>query len=680
MFSAPSQTTQRPSPFNPFATGPAPAKTNPFAASSSTDSPFGQPAKPSLSFGTTDEAAVKQAPKNPFAGFATSASDGATQPRNAFSQQDTAQKNPFAHASTSSQPTSQITKPSNGFGGGSFGANSGRPTPRPAASTDLNALQPRHSNDPHAKKVFQQLRNDNISPPSWPSQPGNPNHKAEMAKFREQYEAYRAKVRASLTKAGLIDDPGQRKNLSDAIDFKGICEDMCPQYEQITRITEIDVHSPEKDPATTFPVPSRMVKKLARSAAGQEAPLPMDVRSIEALRRTFDYLIDDLMQDDSNLPGLHGFLWDRTRAIRRDFTFFSSLTPDELKSQVYVLENTARFHVTALHLLSQEGKAPEDFVEQQELEQLGKALLSLRDVYDDCNIQGIICENEPEFRAYYLIFHGRDSQIIETLQRQWRPTLWKDHDVVRTAASLVEAMQSTQDFHGPLKDGPSLAAASSFLTYFKIVEDSSVSYTMACFAECHFPHIRRSILSAIKRGLARPKDTAKDVTAAALNRFLRFDTIQQAVAFAELHDLEWAQDPEHPYDVSRQYLVLNNRQALSHPRLSHQFSQSLVERKRGSRSLPEIIHQSVFEDPHAAQSSTKRLSDEGSLFVDDKPAATPASSTIPKASGLPSTQPPATTTPSIFGPNKGEGPKSIKFMDSKICFGHASCLFWHHPA
>jgi hypothetical protein len=500
-----------------------------------------------------------------------------------------------------------------------------------------------------------------------------------MAKFREQYEAYRGKVRASLTKAGLIDDPDQRKNLSDAIDFKGICEDMCPQYEQITRITESDINAPEKDPATTFPIPSRMVKKLARSAAGQEAPLPMDVRSIEALRRTFDYLIDDLMQDDSNLPGLHGFLWDRTRAIRRDFTFFSSLTPDELKSQVYVLENTARFHVTALHLLSQEGKAPEDFVEQQELEQLGKALLSLRDVYDDCNTQGIICENEPEFRAYYLIFHGRDSQIIETLQRQWRPTLWKDHDVVRTAASLVEAMQSTQDFHGPLKDGPSLAAASSFLTYFKIVEDSSVSYTMACFAECHFPHIRRSILSAIKRGLARPKDTAKDVTAAALNRFLRFDTIQQAIAFAELHDLEWAQDPDHPYDVSRQYLVLNNRQALSHPRLSHQFSQSLVERKRGSRSLPEIIHQSVFEDPHAAQSSTKRLSDEGSLFVDDKPAAAPSFSAMPKASGLSSTQPPNATTPSIFGPSKGEGPKSIKSMDLKICFGNALCLFQHHP-
>jgi hypothetical protein len=214
-----------------------------------------------------------------------------------------------------------------------------------------------------------------------------------MAKFREKYEEYRQKVRASLTKASLIDDPDKRKTLENAITFRGICEDMCSEYEKITRITELDVPQPEKDARTGYAKTSKMVKKLARSAAGQEAPLPMDVRSTAALRRTLDYLIDDLLRDDENLPGLHGFLWDRTRAIRRDFTFFSSPTADDLKTQAYVLENIARFHVTALHLLSQPGKAGEDFVEQQELEQLGKALLSLRDLYDDCNAQGITCEN-----------------------------------------------------------------------------------------------------------------------------------------------------------------------------------------------------------------------------------------------------------------------------------------------
>ncbi|RMJ15957.1 hypothetical protein CDV36_004371 [Fusarium kuroshium] len=522
-----------------------------------------------------------------------------------------------------------------------------RPTSSSSVESQIDGIpKAYHSNDPHARKVFEQLRKDSIFPPPWPSQPGNPKNKAEVSKFREKYEAYRSKARASLTKAGLIDDPDKRKTLQDAIDFKGICEDMCPEYEKIQRINEMDVHQPEKNPKTTFPNTRRMVKKLARSAAGQEAPLPMDVRSVAALRRTFDYLIDELLRNDGKLPTLHGFLWDRTRAIRRDFTFFSSLNPEEMKSQVYVLENIARFHVTALHLLSQQGNAPEDFVEQQELEQLGKALLSLRDAYDDCNDQGIRCENEPEFRAYYLVFHAYDSNILETLQRQWKPNLWKDHDEVRTAVSLVEALQDTQDFHGPIKDAPSLAASAAYHSYFRILEDPKVSYTMACFAECHFPRLRRSILTTIKKSLARPRETAKDVTAAVLNKFLRFDTVEEAIEFAELHEFEFGECEDDPSDINRQYLKLDNRKRLPHHRYQHQFSQTLVEKKRGSRPLPDLIHQTIHEDPNAPKPTTNG-NDEGSLFVTDEPE--PPTQAQPVESSEPNS---TTTNPfSSFKPN-----------------------------
>ncbi|KAG6062223.1 hypothetical protein E4U32_002576 [Claviceps aff. humidiphila group G2b] len=481
-------------------------------------------------------------------------------------------------------------------------------------ATDEVKVVPYNPADPLAKKVYERLRRDGISPPPWPSQPGNPNHKQAMARFREQYEAYRKKVRVSLTKAGLIDDPEKRKALSDAIEFKGICEDMCPEFEKITRITELDVVQAEKDPKTTYANTSKMVKKLARSAAGQEAPLPMDVRSIPSLRRTLDYLLDDLLREDSNLPVVHGFLWDRTRAIRRDFSFFSSLTPEETKTQVYVLEKIARFHVTSLHLLSQEGKAPEDFVQQQELEQLGKALLSLRDVYDDCGEQGITCENESEFRAYYLLFHAKDPSILETLQRQWKSRHWRDSDEIRTAVSLVEALQHTHEFHGPIKAGPSLAASAAFQTYFRIVQDPQVSYTMACFAECHFPQLRRSILQSLKRALTRPKTTAKDVTAVALNEFLQFDTVQQAIDFAEMHGLEFQSNPEDPYDMERRILVLSDRRSLPHRRLQHHYSENMVERKRERRPLPEVIHRTVFEHAQTAP-QLYGLGDEGSLFV-----------------------------------------------------------------
>ncbi|KAK7432735.1 actin cytoskeleton and mitosis protein [Neonectria magnoliae] len=619
MFSTFGQPTQSPSPaFNPFANH-SNAGGGAFGTDAS-DSARAKRNKRQSPLANQSDNEGKRQVKNPFLKQDANLSDGGKQKgKNGDDRKKKATDAKKKRTNGADFP--KKTPPLNARGNGKPFAetrNQGsRPTSSSSADLDDDPVPASyHSADPHARKVYEQLRKDGINPPQWPSQPGDPENKAEVTKFREKYEAYRDKVRASLTKAGLIDDPEKRKTLQDAINFKGISEDMCPEYEKITRINEMDVHLPEKSRKTTFPDTKRMVKKLARSAAGQEAPLPMDVRSIGALRRTLDYLIDDLLRNDANLPTLHSFLWDRTRAIRRDFTFFSSLTPDEMKIQVYVLENIARFHVTALHLLSREGKAPQDFVEQQELEQLGKALLSLRDLYDDCNEQGVVCENEAEFRAYYLVFHAFDPNIIETLQRQWKANLWRDSDEVRTAVSLVEALQSTQHFHGPLKDAPSLAASAAYYSYFRIVEDPKVSYTMACFAECHFPHLRRSILTSIKKALGRPRESSKDVTTAVLNKFLRFDTIEEAVGFAELHDFEFGQFEAKAPDGSRQYLILDNRKPLPHHRLPHQFSRKLVERKRGSRALPDLIHQSICEDPNAPKSMTNGSAEE-SLFLSD---------------------------------------------------------------
>ncbi|KAM3461363.1 hypothetical protein NHJ6243_005021 [Beauveria neobassiana] len=563
------------SPFDTSTQSSTPAASNPFAQKAN---PFAQDG----SGASTTFGAKPNAP-NPFAQTTTSSSNVNGAP------------NPFApptlatavdHGKQSSKPLweKQTNGPQPSFGQFGGKSTSSAKTNSRLSSTPASAFSSAQkgigmlpsSNDPHAKKIYEQLREDGIAPPAWPSQPGDPQHKAQMAKFREQYEDYRSKVRASLTRAGLIDDPTKRKKLSDAIDFKGICEDMCPEYEKITRITEHDIPTPEKDPQTTFASTTRMVKKLARSAAGQEAPLPMDVLSVPTLRKTLNYLVDDLLRNDENLPTVHGYLWDRTRAIRRDFSFFSALSTEELKVQASVLEDIARFHVTALHLLSEGGKAPEDFVEQQELEQLGKALLTLRDIYDDCNAQGSPCENEAEFRAYHLLFRANDPNILENVQ----PSLW-EFDIIRTAASLVEALQNTTNFHGPLQDGPSLAAGGAH-------------------------NLRRSILQCLQKGLSRPREASRDVTAAALNKHLQFDTVQQAIDFAELHKIDFQPSQQNPADKSLSCAVLHNLSTLPHHRLQHQFSQSLVEDKRGSRTLPEVIHKTVFQD--AATSGHKEAS------------------------------------------------------------------------
>ncbi|KAJ8124618.1 hypothetical protein O1611_g9022 [Lasiodiplodia mahajangana] len=432
-----------------------------------------------------------------------------------------------------------------------------------------------------------------------------------MEAFRESYKAYREKARKSLIRAGLIDDPDQRRTLQQALDFRGISEEMCPEWEKITRIIEYDVRNPEKAPDNSGDLvaePSLMVKRLARSAAGQDAPLPMDVRSFATLRKTLDYLIDDLIPEDSLLPSKHNFLWDRTRAIRIDLSVQKyNLTPDERADLIYCLETIARFHVTSLHLLSQDGFAAEDFSEQQEIEQLGKTLISLKELYDDCVEQGIECTNEAEFRGYYIVFNARNPSIKETVEG-WGTRLWNT-DGIRTAMCLVESLQNTWTLQGPLNPhAPTELALGAAAIFFSIVSSPQISYTMACFAEIHFNDVRKSMLQIIRRSYTRPRDGPKDITPGFLKERLRFDTEDEAVDFAQKHGIVFGQDG------TQRYAILNTRQSIQDPRIRHAFSWSIVEHKRSGHSLPDIIHQTVYQE----DAEDSMIASQGeSLFVPD---------------------------------------------------------------
>jgi nuclear mRNA export protein SAC3 len=414
--------------------------------------------------------------------------------------------------------------------------------------------------------------------------------------FWQNTKAYRAKVRTCLIRNGYLDDPDKPKKLSEAIDFRGTCEDMCPEFEKVTRIVEHDVQSAEKelspDGQTYWPALHKMVKALARSAAGQDAPLPEDVRSPAALRLTLDYLIDTVL-GTNDLPAIHGFLWDRTRAIRRDFVFQqSSMTSQELLDQVYCLEQITRFHVVALHQMSNEDVIAEDFSEQQEVEQLGKALLSLIHAYEDCTTQGIHCENEPEFRAYYVLFNSHNTGILEAVQ-DWGWKYWGESDDIRTAVSLVETLQNIWDTQGPLKPHSATdIAQNAYHRFFSIIEDSKVSYTMACFAEIHFNKVRKAALKTILASYRKQRDQTTDWTLERLNMYLHFDNENDIMAFGEAYGVHFD--------------ILNGQECLSFesddqmkdpfPQLRQPHSSKLVERKRGDHILPEVIHHTVYEE------------------------------------------------------------------------------------
>ncbi|KAH6854304.1 SAC3/GANP/Nin1/mts3/eIF-3 p25 family-domain-containing protein [Chaetomium sp. MPI-CAGE-AT-0009] len=526
----------------------------------------------------------------------------------------------------------------------------------------------------YANKLYDHLKKENVHPPKWHADPGDPSKRAAIEGLKDTYKKYRTRAYATLRKADLIDDPDKRRKLEDALPFKGICENMCPEFEQISRIAEYDVKTEEKetrpDGLTMWPDTARMVKKFGRSAAGQDAPLPMDVRSVDALRRTTDYLFNELLQSESNLPAMHNFLWDRTRAVRKDFTFHSQKSAEEMKDMVYCFETITRFHATALHLLSKKGFANEDFDQKQEIEQLGRTILSLIEAYDMCHDKQVHCPNEPEFRAYYLLLNAHDPSIARRIPT-WGKASWFESEEVQTALSLIQAMEDVREPKGPIK--PRVATSlsdTSFTNFFSIVEDTRVSYTMACMAEVHFTTVRQGILKNLVRGYARYRDAPRTITASELNAMLRFDTPEEAVEFAELHDFElstWVPEGRNP--VTEPYLLLNNKKKpVPSPRVRQAFSGTIVERKRTTQSLPHVIYNTIFEEPSENPPNSENSPDSlfsedgGSLFVTRAPAskdlsianpafAPPATASSPfgavSSSPFTTTAPPTTTLPSF---------------------------------
>ncbi|KAK3373774.1 SAC3/GANP/Nin1/mts3/eIF-3 p25 family-domain-containing protein [Lasiosphaeria ovina] len=505
----------------------------------------------------------------------------------------------------------------------------------------------------YANKIIGHLRKERLNPPSWPAEPGNPDKRGPIESLKEQYKKYRAKVYESLRKVEYIDDPEKRRKLEDALPFKGICEEMCPEFEQVSRIAEFDVKTEEKAPhgaaMALWAEPSRMVKKFGRSAAGQEAPLPMDVRTFAALRKTTDYLFNDLLQSDANLPSMHNFLWDRTRGVRRDFTFHSQKSPEEMKELVHCFETITRFHASALHLLSRKGFASSDFDQRQEVEQLGRTILSLVEAYDECREKRVTCKNEPEFRAYYLLLNAGDPSIAKRIPA-WGKEYWFGSREVQTAFSLIQAMEDVREPKGPIKPRRMTTLAdTAFTNYFSIVEDCTVSYTMACIAEVHFTSVRQCILKNLVKAYARPRDAPRTITASDLNKMLRFDTDEEAVEFAKLHSFEFSTwVPEGKDPVPEPYLLLNDRRKyVPSPRVTQAYSYKLVERKRNGQSLPYVIYNTIYDEANETRDDEDSTDD---LFVARAPAVDGISSPDTPSGISPPAVPAETPAPKATAP------------------------------
>ncbi|KAL1408742.1 actin cytoskeleton and mitosis protein [Vanrija albida] len=377
------------------------------------------------------------------------------------------------------------------------------------------------------------------------------NTKLEGNRYKE-LEAARAEERKAFLEQGLISSG--KTTLGDAVDMRGTCEDMCPEYEREFREYTREIHPFEALPNRRMDH-SKAVAAYTRSDAGAghgaAVKLPSDLRTPQALVRSLDYLIDKILplQPPVNpnavnppaptarraLGNSAGFIRDRTRAIRKEFAMQSSWGHDEA---IATFERIARWHILCLRELQEEtGTNTDMHIDSAEL---GRCFTSLRQQYNDRREElGVDtpCPNEPEFRAYMLIFDLANKSVsIPTAEL---PAAILDHPLVKLAWQIRQTAQRNFDMQ---KEGSKLNAelGANLLTRFvRLLKQGKVPYLLSCLVEIRLRDIRRSALRALTRTYPRLKAEPirySDSGEVLERRMVLFDTLDTLLGAEEQED------------------------------------------------------------------------------------------------------------------------------------------------
>lgn len=338
----------------------------------------------------------------------------------------------------------------------------------------------------------------------------------------------------------------------------------------------------------------RMVKIFKRSAAGDEEQLPSDLRPPTILRRTCDYLFNDLIGNSSSLAKVHNFVWNRTRAIRRDFSIQQLSKPEDLEIAIDCYERIARFHILSLHELAQANKPYPEYDYKQDREQLDKTLLSLMQYYDDSRSR-VDLRNEAEFRAYCVIFQLQDfTPDLEDRVQTWPASVAGDARV-QTALQVYAAAGSAADVKGPLKTSAieQFHAQQDWQAFFTTIESTAVSFLLGCVAEIFFNHVRHQVLDCLVRSAPRlrakgPNNANHFLDLEELVDLLAFDDQDEVIRFCGRYDF-----PIVRQDDGCQYVNISSSAgvSLSAPQAAAPpLKSSLVENKRYGRTFPALIN------------------------------------------------------------------------------------------
>ncbi|KAJ3087852.1 hypothetical protein HK102_010152 [Quaeritorhiza haematococci] len=399
----------------------------------------------------------------------------------------------------------------------------------PTTTTDITMSTSSTSSPPRPKRVTTvQIGSQNVT---------NEDRAARFAttamdKYNE-LKRHREVLRKKYIREGKIADPSNTQTLAKAIQLVGECEDMCPEFERYEREIQMGLDRLEKIPGTEQVDHEKAVKRFRRSAAGDEEPLPCDVRPPHILIKTLDYLIHDVLANHG-LEDSYAFVRDRARAIRKDFVLQHSRGLEAVECH----ERIARYHIMCCHELCDNPNVSL----QQEHEQMRKTLQSLREYYRDLAKENIFSPNEAEFQAYYILSHIFQNDVA-TKSEQLRPAIFLDPQV-QLALDFQMMIQRNNEFSRghPRTEG----SLNNYVRFFRCIQDSTrVSYLFACLLHMSFVSVRRGALKAMQKAYYNfPDNLDSWIAVGTLVQTLGFDDEEEAVENLDYYGIPYRVNPE----------------------------------------------------------------------------------------------------------------------------------------
>lgn len=160
-------------------------------------------------------------------------------------------------------------------------------------------------------------------------------------------------------------------------------------------------------------------------------------------------------------------------------------------------------------------------------------LKSLNEFYDDARAADppILTPNEPEFRAYNILTHLRDPDIIWSTELL--PPDVFNAPVFQTALTLHALAQRSNLQRGER------ASLNAFSRFFKFLADPAVPYLFGCILSTHFGEIRKNAIEALRKSYV-PQHSS--FPARTLAKVLGCDDEEEVIAICDALGVETGVD------------------------------------------------------------------------------------------------------------------------------------------